>query len=58
MKKRLLVLAADAALAAGGWALAADTGAQALTEECCCVVENGELICTITGEVLRQCCCK
>ncbi len=33
-------------------------GLAATSADCCCVVENGELVCTITGEVLRECCCK
>ncbi len=28
------------------------------TSDCCCVVEDGQLICTITGEVLDECCCR
>lgn len=61
MKKTLIGLAAAAVLAAGSWAPAADASAKAPSNppaDCCCVVENGELICTITGEVLRECCCK
>ncbi len=28
------------------------------TGDCCCVVEDGELTCTISGEVLDECCCR
>jgi len=28
------------------------------TGTCCCVVQDGHLVCTITGEVLEECCCK
>ena len=28
------------------------------TGDCCCVVEDGQRICTITGEVLDECCCR
>ena len=61
MKKTLLGVAAAALLAAGGWAIAVDATAKAPSNpaaDCCCIVENGELVCTITGEVLRECCCK
>lgn len=27
-------------------------------DDCCCIVEDGKLICTITGEVLEECCCR
>lgn len=28
------------------------------TDDCCCIVRDGQLICTITGEVLDECCCR
>jgi len=37
-------------LPAGGPAGSAD--------DCCCIVEDGKLICTETGEVLDECCCR
>ena len=52
-----LVALAFAAVAGLGLTAAANSPDKA-TGDCCCVVEEGQLICTITGEVLDECCCR
>ncbi|MBI2481109.1 MAG: hypothetical protein HYV60_21480 [Planctomycetia bacterium] len=40
-----------------GMTVAANSPAKT-ADDCCCVVEDGQLVCTITGEVLEKCCCR
>ena len=59
MKKNLLGFATMAALAVAGWALSAEASTPSNPPaNCCCVIQNGDLVCTITGEVLQECCCE
>ena len=52
-----LVALALTTVAGLGLTAAADSPVKA-TGDCCCIVEDGQLICTITGEVLDECCCR
>ncbi len=54
------LLAAAAAVAAGLGitAAAVDSTDGWPNEGCCCIEQDGRLICTITGEVLDECCCR
>ena len=52
-----LVALALTTVAGLGLTAAANSPAKA-SDDCCCVVEDGQLICTITGEVLEECCCR
>lgn len=56
LRKVLIALAIPAAgLALAGAAAAASPRA----DGCCCITNDaGQLVCTITGEVLETCCCK
>ncbi len=61
MKTTILGFATMVALAFTGWALTAEASASTPSNQpanCCCIVQSGDLICTITGEVLQKCCCK
>lgn len=52
-----LIALALTTVAGLGWTVAANSPDKA-TGDCCCVVEDGQLICTITDEVLDKCCCR
>ncbi len=57
MMRRILVAMLAPALALA-WAGAAVTPTRG-SDGCCCIVNDaGQLVCTITGEVLETCCCK
>ena len=57
MMRRVLV-AMLAPVLALAWANAAVTPVGSTEGGCCCIVNDaGQLVCTITGEVLERCCC-
>ena len=52
-----LVVLALTTVASLGMIVAANSPAKP-ADDCCCVVEDGQLVCRITGEVLEKCCCR
>jgi uncharacterized membrane protein len=54
----LAAIAATIAIGAGVTTASVDRPQPQLGESCCCVEQDGELLCTITGEVLDECCCR
>jgi hypothetical protein len=57
MKKLFLSLPLALALGAVGPAFSPAHAAKD-RDDCCCVERDGRLVCTITGEILDECCCK
>ncbi len=58
MKRRVLI-AMLAPVLALAWANAGVPPTRSSDTGCCCIVNDaGQLVCTITGEVLERCCCK
>ena len=56
---RRVLMAMLAPVLALAWANAAVTPVRSADGGCCCIVNDaGQLVCTITGEVLERCCCK
>ena len=58
MKRLFTTMSLALALGAFGLAQPAHAADDRPTEACCCVVQDGNLVCTISGEVLEECCCE
>ena len=56
------LVVALSAVALAAWTPDGSTTSASVTAErpaeCCCIVASGQLVCTVTGEVLEECCCK
>jgi hypothetical protein len=58
-RRNLFAGLAAAMLAVTGLGMTvAAQGKGAMSENCCCVVEDGQFLCTITGELMEECCCR